>query len=752
MTQKALEIASFLKQLSDDLWMRFLSHYTRIQDGPSIDPIVFRDLKEVVQESQRKATGPYHKLARAVWLFQEKDPDIELAVSMLPPELGSATVPEGGVVDEAFVLGKLEKYLQSMAWVCFGSMVHAFMVGADEEAFEYGTAYFSHPAMSAAKDFPTARTLLRDMKRRKEEKTFGKWRSPLITFEEGLSEDEKIEHLIREMENIAARQMGQPGGVHLAGSPCIRALISIGDPAVSRLIDVIEHDSRLTRSVHFWRDFSPSRTVLSVREAALTAVMNILRTKVFTAASTGDNFTARGKGTAISTAKKLRLYWEKYGHLKFPERMMFLLTDENSGPAMRLEAAKNLSSVSKTDLSTSCFSFSLSSPKDKEDTLPQFENPTVAEAIYKAMLLDFDDSTSVESYLSYLCLLGDTRIGPSIAELTNKLISMKESKDDPTYIKAVIHYSHSCYILGQPEHWLKLCESVEQDNWLEITTKENLSLLIGLLTKCPEKEAERALFGMTSESHSSYKVLKRTYVPSIFDSWDRNKWCSHPFFFSFLSSALFSDKSTKKVFRLDGDSISFDSPHCSGTQGIPECLKDPKKKTKKEQVEEREGDVMARVLSSKVCGFPEYHVMMDDKTKEKRLEKIRSLFNKYYRLPLLDNYPNIRIRVANKYEKQCLLRYSFPGQVYFIVDYKILDRPATQQDVDAGDALFELQGKGRVPSEPLTLPKKGRLVCSEEDSDKDSDEKRNVVIVQQEEDEQGMVFYGVIGLNFLKVL
>ena len=74
----------------------------------------------------------------------------------------------------------------------------------------------------------------------------------------------------------------------------VAALIEIGDPAVPALIDAVEKDGRLTRSVHFSRDFARSRTVLSVREAALTAVMSILKVRVFEPASTGDNFTERG--------------------------------------------------------------------------------------------------------------------------------------------------------------------------------------------------------------------------------------------------------------------------------------------------------------------------------------------------------------------------------------------------------------------------------------------------------------------------
>ena len=43
---------------------------------------------------------------------------------------------------------------------------------------------------------------------------------------------------------------------------------------------MIETDERLTRSVGFPRDFIPSRTVLTVREAAQAAALAILRVNV----------------------------------------------------------------------------------------------------------------------------------------------------------------------------------------------------------------------------------------------------------------------------------------------------------------------------------------------------------------------------------------------------------------------------------------------------------------------------------------
>ncbi|MEO7719988.1 MAG: hypothetical protein ABIY70_27595, partial [Capsulimonas sp.] len=78
----------------------------------------------------------------------------------------------------------------------------------------------------------------------------------------------RIAALIENLDQITARQWGQPGGVSLSGDPIGRALVAKGDDAVQPLIDTLAGDKRLTRSVGFGRDFHRSRYTLSVAAAA----------------------------------------------------------------------------------------------------------------------------------------------------------------------------------------------------------------------------------------------------------------------------------------------------------------------------------------------------------------------------------------------------------------------------------------------------------------------------------------------------
>ncbi len=92
----------------------------------------------------------------------------------------------------------------------------------------------------------------------------------------------------------------------------VTALIEEGDDAVEPLLKCLEDDTRLTRSVHFWRDFAAYRSLLRVHEAAYVALSGILQTSFFGVASTGDDLSGRGMEGRRATAAAVRAYWKKF--------------------------------------------------------------------------------------------------------------------------------------------------------------------------------------------------------------------------------------------------------------------------------------------------------------------------------------------------------------------------------------------------------------------------------------------------------
>jgi len=145
--------------------------------------------------------------------------------------------------------------------------------------------------------------------------------------------------LLEALDEVDARQGGQPGGVSLSSAPYVEALIAAGEPALPSLVDCLEHDDRLTRSVHFWRDFAPSRTVMGVHEACYVAIANILDHDFFAAVATGDDLSSRGGGTRAQLGAAIRRYMADVGALTPAERRLAILRDDARDPLEWADAA-----------------------------------------------------------------------------------------------------------------------------------------------------------------------------------------------------------------------------------------------------------------------------------------------------------------------------------------------------------------------------------------------------------------------------
>lgn len=145
-----------------------------------------------------------------------------------------------------------------------------------------------------------------------------------------------IAALIDDLQNVDARQWGQPGGVSLAGDARVQALVKRGGEAVEPLLDALENDARLTRSVSFGRDFFRSRQLISVSEAAYAALADLLRVSFKTYGENGESFSKKELATQI------RAYWAKMGALSPAERFYTTLKDDKAGADQWLQAAANL--------------------------------------------------------------------------------------------------------------------------------------------------------------------------------------------------------------------------------------------------------------------------------------------------------------------------------------------------------------------------------------------------------------------------
>jgi hypothetical protein len=701
----------------------------------------------VFQQMRRTALGQVEQsdLLLAAWLCRLDQPELAAkAVAQARRQAANGArwgnrEPPANESEEARMVRVLK---EDLAWTALAGMVHAYMVRADEEALVHGERLMRLYPDIAKKEYAQADAVVGELKRRKAQGTFGK--TPPGGWPDGFDSWEpkkKIAWLIESLEEVDARQWGQPGGVPLGMDRRVAALIEIGDPAVPALIDAVEKDGRLTRSVHFWRDFARSRTVLSVREAALTAVMSILKVRVFEPASTGDNFTARGPEAAAKLAQGLREYWKAYGGLPYDERMMKTLTDPQASFEAVREAAHNLGSLGeKRTLTTTVFSDWFGVPaKRPNPAVAKFSKPTVAEAILAAMDRDLahhdagrsDRSSDYErrriedSYLGPLVALGDKRIA---AELAGRYKAA-------TAIRMRRKYASACHDLGDSEPLQALAREVEKGSLKlpgsnEPNTREEdqpgiaeLSGIVAALVDAGTADCDRALYAMAAPSHPYHALLVRGVLSTSPGIHGREGgWLAHPFCLAIFREQLNDAKPTGATWKIEGGSLACASDHGSSTQSIPEYLADPS--ARRQQAVERQCDTVAVKLGELVVGVPAYNPLMKDA--DARLAASKKLLDRWHG----------RFRVLPGGEMELLGLP--PWHPMFIPDVPLLAHPATAEDVENGRAVFHLDGKGKPAK--MKLPAIATLR-----EPKQGKHSPRVLVVQAEVGPDGKTTCGIVG-------
>jgi hypothetical protein len=141
--------------------------------------------------------------------------------------------------------------------------------------------------------------------------------------------------LIRDLEDVEAYQMVMPGYLDFDVSPVVQALVKQGEDAVDPLLDCLEHDTRLTRSV------ATGPRIVGVEEPAVTALQGILKAS--------EQFPWLNEGgygiykvDRVTLAAQIREYWNKVRGKTLPERWYAILSDDSAKPEAWAEVANDI--------------------------------------------------------------------------------------------------------------------------------------------------------------------------------------------------------------------------------------------------------------------------------------------------------------------------------------------------------------------------------------------------------------------------
>jgi hypothetical protein len=651
------------------------------------------------------------------------------------------------------------------AWNWYSRGAQAFVVRADAEALFYlrwQVRFFpdSIKPLGRREDpddktdwFPQGGEMLAELQRREREGTFGK--PPPATPKEIASwpVNQRIDYWISRLEDVDSRSIEHGGFIQLYNDARVDALIKIGDPAVPALIDCLDRDRRLTRSMHLGRESDFQGTVIGVREAALTAIMCILRTREFQAERASQNFTARGPDVARGMARRLRDYWRRYGHLPFDERMMAILQAPDTHPEIRQEAASNLEQLGG-ELRYSSAGNPYAKARNEgvpNPALAKFKNPTVAEAILRAMDLDLayydrqrtDSDVYAErrtvpyTYLEELQLLGDRSILPALqARLAGPMDSAMRVRmtgvcfafDDLASVQALCSEFRRGKLL--PHSAANRWPPFPYDETLVLT--QTVELLLQAQSRVPA--CDGALRAIAREDHPYYPLLvENVYQRAGIESF-RGMWTDIRLALPVLTNDLEDESPTRVQYRVGHNSILL---ICGERANLPSYLQNPE--LRNDEAEERACDRAAMILSNAIIGVPKCHALFKDR--DERIAALKRF--------IVDR--GARLREANPAEVAAISGGDL-CEVRYLLDMPRGKKGASEEDVRNGRAIFEFGGEGK----PLELPLPAKAILqpvhlptvrpSTLAADYFSDRRTSptpVLILQAERGPDGKNYYGI---------
>jgi hypothetical protein len=681
-------------------------------------------------------------LATAAWLHRLGHD--ELAVRALSEARSAASIQGQRSDEEWLVTG----FRSELAWITFEEMIDAFTVCADDEALAAGERLMRlYP--SEVEQFRQSEVVLADLRRRQKTGTFGKarllqWPAEFKRWDVG----KQTAWLIDSLEQADGRPFKQPARyVVLAEDPLVQTLIRVGDPAVPALIAAIEKDTRLTRAVRVsnWGDSSNRPTILSVREAALDAVQSITGTPFFESNDGDDGFTLPTDAKARKMARRLQEYWRRYGKLPFDERMMRILTEPACDFPSKRQAATNLAHSGESRMAMYqqiVFESSRGGThRSPAAAVRKFNNPTIASAILAALdddlkhfdaqpradFSDFQRRAIEDGYVQALIDLGDKTIAPELARRSTSTWQLRQRQV----------FASAAEQLGAPGAMIAFARQIEHGGF-QLPTNDNTEIdeenqpgnvalreIIEELVRTKRPEADRALFAITDPEHPYFEFTRSRLRQAESGQSENRSWFSHPYCLKIVRRELDNRDPTWAYYLRNGTTSTFSSQDGSYVESdVPPPFNDPK--FLKDIAFERCCDRAAMRLTRLVYGMPAYHPLLKDA--DGRLKEIRRV---------LDSFSG-RFRLVTPLEVEFL---GVASDRQFLPDLSPLTRPATKDDVKAGRAIFESNGKGKLA--PLQLP----AVASwrrPHDASSDPAPKR-LMIVQAEIDAAGKTIYGVLG-------
>jgi hypothetical protein len=208
--------------------------------------------------------------------------------------------------------------------------------------------------------------------------------------------------LIERMQDIRVAQPFDRPERFFSGVQTVKALVQLGDAAVDPLIDCLERDERLTRSVWSEGYMHDKYRILRVREVAFEALSSILKASFVEIPYNTDTFSSLERYGYAKAAAKARAYWENRRDLSLTERWYQTLLDDSSSDTQWWEAVRTI--IQPDDAGgrpstvfprTATFSVRQAAPENRPlrgEALRDGRSPSVSELLERRITRDLRSS------------------------------------------------------------------------------------------------------------------------------------------------------------------------------------------------------------------------------------------------------------------------------------------------------------------------------------------------------------------------
>jgi len=511
---------------------------------------------------------------------------------------------------------------------------------------------------------------------------------------------QRIALLIRDLEDVEAYPMMMPGYVDFGMNPVVENLVKEGEDAVDPLLDCLEHDRRLTRSI------DTGVRVIGVEEPAFAALQGILKSaqQFSSLQEPYVNFSPGGpKLERIALTAQIRAYWSKVRGKTQPERWYAILLNEDATPDAWAEAAGDIILPDDADLFSGYGVMMMSHPSGSPvrfwgESLRNKTNPSVSDLLIKRL----KECITANNPKSSFPLEAPKKLATALAKWDGKnqletlrwycgelqkIVQKETDSNGPGEIQDLISNYLRRHELGDPQalgeyaQWLRAADAQKLDK---------LAQLYGAFFLSPvwSYPDDPAMVSLSKWLFEDRKSQWSTGPGGVEPDWIATSVHTPLESIPAFRASIIQDLRNKKVVgsvEVTPTNIMVQYHYGSGdSNNDPDAVVGTKQPV-------RLCDFIASRIS-KYQGAPRFETYWPESRRDSVIEDS---------ITFLKHYGN-QLSYKTSPEDDSM-GYPFPDD---LPHFPVLNHPATNEEAAAGSAIFSLEGKGerrvfRLPSYPF---------------------------------------------------